>query len=147
MQDLECERPSPLYRAATAQKPCEDVPVRAIPPPSNRNDRSPLPPAAATPEPPFKVERLRRGSQLNRLGRFRRPPVPRRRGRGRSDRSEDVPSATRNRRFSSRLAARRSVSLASSANSTAHIRNCSISSGWTAVSDRARHRLAYLRKY
>jgi len=50
------------------------------------------------------------------------------------------------RRFSSRLAACRSASSASSANSTAHIRNCSICSGWIAVFDKARHRRACLRK-
>jgi len=36
---------------------------RALPPPFHRNNRAPLPPAPATPEPPFQVENLCGGAQ------------------------------------------------------------------------------------
>jgi len=38
-------------------------PLRALLPPLDRNDRSPLPPAPAAPEPPLEVENLGRGAQ------------------------------------------------------------------------------------
>src|SRR3984893_10250873 len=54
---------------------------RALPPPFHRNNRAPLPPAPATPEPPFQVENLCGGAQPSKPA-LAAGPVCRRRIRG-----------------------------------------------------------------